>query len=106
MKIKNKGNKDRPKQMAAVFNRKSLELEDTISGFACLGACVNQSGFLNLCFSYCKGEMPFLLCGAYQEAKMRQHIGKDGKGGKRLSHETHKLTWASFQPECEGSRTQ
>lgn len=72
--------------MAAVFHRKSLELEDTVSCFAwpqtgSLGPWTNQSAFLNLCFPHWKMEMPFLLCRAYQEAIMRQYLGKDVKGG-------------------------
>lgn len=107
MKIKTRGNEDRPKQLAAGFQRKSLEREDTISCFAwpqsgSPGPWANQSVFLNLCFPHWKMEMPFLLCRAYQKAKMRQYLGKDVKWGKGLNHETHKpTTGTSFQPECE-----
>lgn len=74
--------------MTAVFHRKSLELEDTTSCLAwpqtgSLGPWANQSVFLSFCFLHWKMEMPFLLCRAYQEAKMRQYLGKDVKAGRK-----------------------
>ena len=74
VKTKNKGSKNKPKQITAVFNRKCLEPEDTVSCFAwpqtgCSGPWANQSVFLNFCFLHWKMEMPFLLCRGYWELK-------------------------------------